>query len=367
MATCPAVGDLSCRSAGACLHLAAVGRRPHSLPRRQRRHSWSAPDRDRKHTCCAARWARRRRRAGNVLGEHSHSRNTADSLRLTEENLRVTTRSQEETLRLAERGHRSDRYTKAIEQLGHETVDVRLGGIYALEQLSRESLDSADQAAIVEVLSAFVRVHSDPLYRANQELGALKADGYQPDFPQDVPAGTRLLVRESELRLLEHSRAVAHVNERSLPVDVQAAITVLGRLPDREGVGRGDFFGAILKEADFTRANQKGANLSADLTRAIFVAAELEGAVLRGATLKGSDFSKARLLRAPDRSRHRGRWRTQDPAPGQRRPVQRVGVLLASAPGLRIGSRCRLSTAHGAAWPATRLHRSRTSTPWSSC
>jgi hypothetical protein len=43
-------------------------------------------------------------------------------------------------------------------------VDVRLDGIYALEQLAVDSHRDRDQATIVEVLSAFTRVHSDPAY-----------------------------------------------------------------------------------------------------------------------------------------------------------------------------------------------------------
>ncbi|MGH3218423.1 MAG: hypothetical protein ACRDPY_06785 [Streptosporangiaceae bacterium] len=33
----------------------------------------------------------------------------------------------------------TDRYTKAIEQLGHDKLDVRIGGIYALERIARDS------------------------------------------------------------------------------------------------------------------------------------------------------------------------------------------------------------------------------------
>jgi hypothetical protein len=37
-------------------------------------------------------------------------------------------------------GQITDRFTKAIEQLGHEELDVRLGGIYALERIARDSI-----------------------------------------------------------------------------------------------------------------------------------------------------------------------------------------------------------------------------------
>ena len=33
----------------------------------------------------------------------------------------------------------TDRYTKAIKQLGSKKLDVRIGGIYALERVARDS------------------------------------------------------------------------------------------------------------------------------------------------------------------------------------------------------------------------------------
>ena len=55
----------------------------------------------------------------------------------------------------------TDRYTKAIEQLGSDKLDVRIGGIYALERIARDS--PRDHPTVMEVLSAFIRDHShDP-------------------------------------------------------------------------------------------------------------------------------------------------------------------------------------------------------------
>lgn len=82
---------------------------------------------------------------------------------------RITAR----TFQVTERGQVTDRYSKAIEQLGSATLDVRLGGVYALEQIAKDSARGEDdQATIVEVLSAFVRVHSDPLYQYKAALVA---------------------------------------------------------------------------------------------------------------------------------------------------------------------------------------------------
>ena len=62
------------------------------------------------------------------------------------------------TYRLSREGHLTDRYTKAVEQLGSDKIEVRLGGIYALERLMRDS--STDQPTIVEVLAAYIRRHA---------------------------------------------------------------------------------------------------------------------------------------------------------------------------------------------------------------
>jgi len=51
-----------------------------------------------------------------------------------------------------------DRYTKAIKQLGSDKLDVRLGGIYALERVAHDS--ARDHPTVVEVLTAFIREHS---------------------------------------------------------------------------------------------------------------------------------------------------------------------------------------------------------------
>ncbi|MER5621232.1 hypothetical protein ABT061_09335 [Streptosporangium sp. NPDC002544] len=40
------------------------------------------------------------------------------------------------TFQLGERGHDTDRFSKAVEQLGSDQAPVRLGGLYALEQLA---------------------------------------------------------------------------------------------------------------------------------------------------------------------------------------------------------------------------------------
>jgi hypothetical protein len=69
-----------------------------------------------------------------------------------------TYRLAQETYRLSREGHITDRYSKAVEQLGSEKIEVRLGGIYALERLMQDN--PPDQRTIMEALAAYVRQHS---------------------------------------------------------------------------------------------------------------------------------------------------------------------------------------------------------------
>jgi uncharacterized protein YjbI with pentapeptide repeats len=170
---------------------------------------------------------------------------------------RVTAR----TFELTEQGHITERYTKAIEQLGSTTsLDVRLGGIYALERIAVDS--ARDHATVVEVLSAYVREHGLPEWPKRQQEE-----------------------REGEPSITEEARP------RLVPTDVRAALTVLGRLPFRAGISRGDLSGAPLGHSDLHHAVLFGFVLSgADLSHA-----RLEGADLSHARLEGADLSHARL------------------------------------------------------------------------
>jgi uncharacterized protein YjbI with pentapeptide repeats len=197
-----------------------------------------------------------------------------------------------QTLAVTEQGQITDRYAKAIEQLGSGTLDVRLGGIYALERITHDSPRHQDQATIVEVLSAFARVHSDPVYRLRRHQAEPKPEywkeGSSPGSPQQEGGSLQEAERprQRELRLAEE-----HVAEYPLPDDVQVAVTVLGRLPPRPGVSRGDLSDARLARARLPEANLSGARLS----RANLSGARLDRANLSGAWLPEADLSSAQL------------------------------------------------------------------------
>ncbi len=179
---------------------------------------------------------------------------------------RAATRATERDRQVAERqlaGQLIERYTRAVNQLGSDTADVRLGGIYALERLAGGFPE--EQPAVVEMLSAFVREHTR-LGRPGNRRCKSAADGPE--------------------------------------TDIQAAINVLGRLPARDGVLRADLTGADLAgarldRANFTRARLDGVNLAgARLVEANLTRAGLVGVNLRTARLDGADLTGALLDRA---------------------------------------------------------------------
>lgn len=67
-------------------------------------------------------------------------------------------KSTQETLRLSQEGQITERFTRTIDQLGSEKIEVRLGGIYALERIAKDS--PKDHWTIMEVLTSFVQEKS---------------------------------------------------------------------------------------------------------------------------------------------------------------------------------------------------------------
>jgi hypothetical protein len=61
-------------------------------------------------------------------------------------------------IRIAREGQITDRFTRAIDHLGSGKLDVRLGGIYALERIALNSPD--DRTSVTSILGAFVRGHA---------------------------------------------------------------------------------------------------------------------------------------------------------------------------------------------------------------
>jgi hypothetical protein len=126
---------------------------------------------------------------------------TERNLQITQENLRITQDTATKNLAIAQDGQITERFTRAIEHLGSDKLEVRLGAIYALERIARDS--ERDHWPIMEILTAYVRENAS----WNEEEQPLQ-EGIVPSETQPTQSN------------------------QSWPkpaTDIQAILTVLGR------------------------------------------------------------------------------------------------------------------------------------------
>ena len=76
-------------------------------------------------------------------------------------------------LRLTQDRQITEQYTRAVEQLGSDQLAVRLGAIYALERIAKDS--ERDHWPIMEILTAYIREHAPYPEKESPLLGSLPA------------------------------------------------------------------------------------------------------------------------------------------------------------------------------------------------
>ena len=199
-------------------------------------------------------------------------------------NVRNTNKTTALTLRaveLTEQGQVTDRYSKAIEQLGSSKLDVRIGGIYALERVARDS--PRDHPTIMEVLATLIREHSRRQWPPGKDSAEPSDSLPRPD--EDVQAAATVIGR----------RAIRHDSQQ---IQLYSVDLTRVYLPDANLTGANfydaNLAGATLAAANLTRADFRYANL----TRAVLEDADLPGANLKNAKLTGADLTGTHLTGA---------------------------------------------------------------------
>jgi uncharacterized protein YjbI with pentapeptide repeats len=134
-------------------------------------------------------------------------------LQATREQMQHTLETTQQQLNLTEQGQVTDRYTRAVEQLGHEKAPVRLGALYSLEHLAQDNPQY--RQTVVDVFCAYLRMpytlSAETALDAEQlEEKVLPADG-QDRAPHPAPeresSREELQVRQTAQRLLaDHLR-----------------------------------------------------------------------------------------------------------------------------------------------------------------
>jgi len=169
----------------------------------------------------------------------------------------------ENMLKVSQEGQITDRFTRAVDQLGNEKMEIRLDGIYALERIANES--DKDYWPIMEILTAYVR--------KNSPVGLAK-------------------------------------NIDRVSVDIQIILTVVGRRNSKQDETRQldlsytCLNGVQLEEAHLERANFSCSQINranfgkSHLEDANFIESSLNTVFLSEAHLEGTYFSRAHLKNA---------------------------------------------------------------------
>jgi hypothetical protein len=231
-------------------------------------------------------------------------RNAQDQLELTrqsqaknQENTMQQLANAQEELRLTRQGQITERFTRAIDQLGatdnggNPRLEIRLGGIYALERIARES--GEDHWPIMEVLTAYVRQHARWDAESEEGTGAST-----PRLRLESVESRRSYAPNPDIRAImtairRRSRSFGHGEPE--PLDLRATNLRRTNLKGADLKGA-DLAGANLTLADLREANLKGAFLpEADLTLADLRKADLRRAVLFNANLSSANLWEADL------------------------------------------------------------------------
>ncbi|MYT81261.1 Uncharacterized low-complexity proteins, partial [Streptomyces sp. MnatMP-M77] len=177
----------------------------------------------------------------------------------------------------------------AVGNLGEDKMDVRLGGIYALQRIMQDS--RRDHPTIANVLATYIRTHT------------VKPPAKGQDVPADVHAAlTVLATRDSAWDgtgfFLLDLRGVKLPNV-DLP-DIPNSSMAFHRMDLSEADLNGAFLrNTDLRETRLIRADLRGADLvGADLHEANLEGADLRNTNLRGADLTGTIMTGADLRKA---------------------------------------------------------------------
>ncbi|MGW1616210.1 pentapeptide repeat-containing protein [Streptomyces sp. NPDC002285] len=188
-------------------------------------------------------------------------------------------RVSQDGLRATQEGYVTDRFSRAVDQLGSDKLDVRIGGLHALWRIAEQS--ARDREAIISIQAAYLRTHLP----------------WPPAGPESPAADLPI----NDIAPLETRAA-----------DAQVALTALGVLcRHREqswvnlsitDLRRADCDGLWFPEVNFDRACMEAAGLyHANLTQASLVSvnlrhADLTTAILRRARCILADLRAAKLV-----------------------------------------------------------------------
>ena len=206
-----------------------------------------------------------------------------------------------QNVRVAQDSQITERFTRAIGQLGHDKLEIRLGGIYALERIARDS--ETDHWPVMEVLTAYVRENapwkenSSPSKQVASATSDKQAPAEEEQSPPDDAPNPRtdvqaiLTVLQRRERSYEKQGQILDLRKTNLrTADLRNA-----------HLEKAILYAAHLEKADLAQAHlEKAMLVAAHLEKADLRSAHLEGAHLLEAYLEGADLSELFPVTAPE-------------------------------------------------------------------
>jgi Pentapeptide repeats (8 copies) len=185
------------------------------------------------------------------------------------------------SLEIAQEAQTTERFTRAVDQIGNQQLQVRVGGIYALGEISQDPAHDRHRV-VMSVLTAFLRD------KASWRLASPRASA-----PEDIQAALSVIAARGP-KWTKLDTEPGHEIDLS-GTDLRRVLAYGGNLEETQ-LSRAHFEGADLRKASLRGAALVGAHLEETLLDgADLSGADLRGAELRGASVSGADLRGTRL------------------------------------------------------------------------
>lgn len=206
-------------------------------------------------------------------------------------------RVSQDGLRATQEGYVTDRFSRAVDQLGSDKVDVRIGGLHALWRIAEHS--ARDREAIHSILAAYLRTHLP--------WPATGPDAPAAETPTNDVVPLEVRSADAQVALTGLGVLLIHPREHSW---LNLSVTDLRRADcdglwltavnlDRSCMEAAGLYHANLTQASLVSVNLRHADLkTAILRRARLALADLRGARLVETDLRDADFTEADLREA---------------------------------------------------------------------
>ncbi|MFG2452881.1 pentapeptide repeat-containing protein [Streptomyces sp. NPDC048512] len=199
-------------------------------------------------------------------------------------------------MRATQEGYVTDRFSRAVDQLGSDKLDVRIGGLHALWRIAEQS--ARDREAIISIQAAYLRTHLP------WPPAGIQAPAADVPINDIAPLETRAAdaqVALTALGVLCQQREQSWVNLSN--TDLRRADCDGLWFPevnlDRACMEAAGLYHARLTQASLVSVNLRHADLTtAILRRARCILADLRGAKLVECDLRDADFTESDLREA---------------------------------------------------------------------